>query len=169
MFKRSPLIIPILLLSALLSLSCNREQTGLNDSANLPASVLVEKAVDGDTVRIKGGRLIRYIGIDAPELRKKIDGTWVYDPHPFSKESYEMNRRLVEGKIVRLEYDKERTDKYNRSLAYVYAGDIFVNGELVRMGLAKVSIYPPNTRYTDLLASLEKEARKAKRGIWGME
>jgi micrococcal nuclease len=167
MFKRSPLIILILLFYVILSLSCNREGSLLNDHEILPDSALVEEAVDGDTIRISGSRLVRYIGIDTPELRRKRGGRWVYDPTPFSEDAYELNKRLVEGKSVRLEYDKEKTDKYNRILAYLYVGDIFVNGEMVKSGLARTSIHPPNTRYAGLLMSLEKDAKEAKRGIWG--
>lgn len=168
MIKRSPLFFLILLFSAILSLSCNREGSLLNDHGGLPESALVEEAVDGDTVRISGGKLVRYIGIDAPELRKKINGRWIYDPTPFAKEAYELNKRLVEGKQIRLEYDKEKTDKYNRILAYLYVGDIFVNGEMIKTGLARASIYPPNEKYAGLLLNLEKDARESKKGMWGV-
>lgn len=167
MFKRSPLIILILFFSAILSLSCNREGSLLNDHDILPASALVEEVVDGDTVRIRGGKLIRYIGIDTPELRRKRGGKWIYDPTPFAKEAYELNKRLVEGKNIRLEYDKEKTDKYNRILAYLYVGDIFVNGEMIKTGLARASIYPPNEKYAGLLMNLEKDAKASKMGMWG--
>ncbi|MBI5746476.1 MAG: thermonuclease family protein [Nitrospirae bacterium] len=168
MIKRSPLFFLILLFSGILSLSCNREGSLLNDHGGLPESALVEEAVDGDTVRISGGKLVRYIGIDAPELRRKSGGKWIYDPTPFSKEAYEVNKRLVEGKNVRLEYDKEKTDKYNRILAYLYVGDIFVNGEMIKTGLARASIYPPNEKYAGLLINLEKDAKESKMGMWGL-
>ncbi len=168
MIKRSPLFFLILLFSVLLSLSCNRDGSLLNDRGGLPESAMVEDTVDGDTVRISGGKLVRYIGIDAPELRRKKGGSWLYDPTPFSKEAYDLNRRLVEGKSVRLEYDEEKRDKYNRVLAYLYIGDVFVNGEMVRAGLAKASIYPPNAKYAGLLMSLEKDAKESKVGMWGV-
>ena len=169
MIKRSPLFFLILLFSALLSLSCNREGSLLNDREGLPESALVEEAIDGDTVRISGGKLVRYIGIDAPELRRKSGGRWIYDPTPFSKEAYAVNKRLVEGKNVRLEYDKEKTDKYNRILAYLYVGDIFVNGEMIKTGLARASIYPPNAKYAGLFMGLEKDAKESKMGMWGAD
>jgi len=37
--------------------------------------------------RLDDGRLVRYLGIDAPELRKKVGGSWVYDPQPFAEEA----------------------------------------------------------------------------------
>ena len=167
MIKRLPLVVLILSFSVLISLACNKKGPLLNDPVDFPLSALVDEAIDGDTVRIRGGRLVRYIGIDAPELRRKVNGSWIYEPAPFSREAYELNRRLVEGKSVRLEYDEEKSDKYKRALAYVYAGDILVNGEIVKAGLARASIYRPNTKYADLLIKLEKDAKMGKRGIWG--
>jgi micrococcal nuclease len=72
----------------------------------------------------------------------------------------------VEGKIVRLEQDISETDRYGRLLRYVYVGDVFVNAELVRQGLAQVSTYPPDVKYQDVFLQLQREARAAGRGLW---
>ena len=42
----------------------------------------------------------------------------------------------------------------------------FVNGELVRRGLARSRAYPPDSKYQALLDSLETEARAGNRGMW---
>ena len=81
-------------------------------------------------------------------------------------EAWQANRKLVEVRKIRLERDVSDTDKYGRLLRYVYADDIFVNAELVRLGLATVKAYPPDTKYQDLLEQLEREARQAGRGMW---
>ena len=81
-------------------------------------------------------------------------------------EAWQANRRLIEGKEVRLERDLSDTDKYGRLLRYVYVDDTLVNAELVRLGLAEARAYPPDTRYQDLLAQLEREARRDGRGMW---
>ena len=83
-------------------------------------------------------------------------------------ESTRENKRLVGGKKVRLEYDVGRTDQYGRTLAYVYAGDVFVNAELVRSGYAMVYTFPPNVEYYKTFVALQEEARKQKRGLWGL-
>lgn len=101
---------------------------------------------------------MRYIGIDTPEIYP--------DAEDFGIEAREANRRLVEGKKVRLEKDVSETDKYGRMLRYVYVDDIFVNAELVKEGLAEAKAYPPDTKYQDYLEQMEAEARKAGRGIW---
>lgn len=121
----------------------------------------VAKVIDGDTIVLESGVKVRYIGVDTPET--------VHPSKPvefMGKEASDFNKGLVEGKDVRLEYDVQREDKYGRTLAYVYVGDLFVNAELVRMGYAQVSTYPPNVRHVDLFTALQREAREAGRGLW---
>jgi micrococcal nuclease len=50
---------------------------------------------------------------------------------------------------------------------YVYVGKVMVNAELVRLGYAQVATYPPNVRHQDLFLRLQREAREARRGLWG--
>ena len=114
--------------------------------------------VDGDTITIEGGYRVRYIGIDTPEIYPQAE--------PFGREAWQANRRLVEGKEVRLERDVSETDKYGRLLRYVYVDGVFVNAELVKAGLAQAKAYPPDTKYHDYLEKMETEAREASRGMW---
>jgi micrococcal nuclease len=74
--------------------------------------------------------------------------------------------RWWRGKNVRLEFDVQRKDKYKRTLAYVYIGELMLNAELVRQGCAQVSTFPPNVRYQELFMTLQREAREAQRGLW---
>ena len=124
-----------------------------------PDIARVTQVIDGDTIIIQGGSRVRYIGIDTPELYPKLEA--------LGMEAWQANRDLVEGKEVYLERDVSQTDKYGRLLRYVYVDNVFVNGELVRMGLAYAKAYPPDTKYQDYLEKLETEARQAGRGIWG--
>ena len=123
-----------------------------------PETAVVTRVIDGDTITIDTGQRVRYIGIDTPEVYPKSEA--------YGMEAWQANRRLVEGKEVRLGLDVSETDKYGRLLRYVYVGDIFVNAELVRQGLAEAKAYPPDTKYQDLLEQLEREARLDGRGIW---
>ncbi len=124
----------------------------------------VERVVDGDTilVRIDGRReRVRYIGIDTPESVKP--GTRV---QCFGKAAAEANRRLVEGRDVRLEYDAEARDRYGRLLAYVYRDDLLVNAELIRGGYAKPLEIAPNLAHAAELRRLAATARRARVGLW---
>lgn len=123
-----------------------------------PETATVTRVIDGDTIIIATGQRVRYIGIDTPEVYPQREA--------FGMEAWQVNRKLVEGRKVRLERDISDTDKYGRLLRYVYVDGIFVNAELVRLGLAEARAYPPDTKYQDLLAQLEREARQAGRGVW---
>jgi micrococcal nuclease len=128
----------------------------------------VLRVVDGDTilVRIPGPparrERVRYIGIDAPES--------VTPDRPdecYGDASAAENRRLVDGRTVSLSTDVERRDRFGRLLAYVRVDGRFVNAELVRRGFATTLRIPPNTAHAARLRALEREARRARRGLWG--
>ena len=135
----------------------------------LPAEAVVERIIDGDTVELAGGTRLRYIGIDTPESRRREGNRWIEDPQPYAKEATEANRRLVEGKKVRLEYDVEPYDRYGRTLAYVYVDSTFVNETLLRDGYAGLLTIPPNVRYVERFREVAKEAREANRGLWALK
>ena len=123
-----------------------------------PETATVTRIIDGDTIIIDTGHRVRYIGIDTPEVYPEKEA--------LGMEAWQANRRLVEGKKVRLERDVSETDKYGRLLRYLFVGDVFINAELVRQGLAEAKAYPPDTKYQDYLEQMEAEARETGRGIW---
>jgi len=104
------------------------------------ATATVTQVIDGDTIVIDTGQRVRYIGIDAPEIYPEAER--------FGQEAWSLNSALVAGKEVTLERDVSDTDQYGRLLRYVYADNLFVNGEVVRRGLARARAYPrtPGTR-----------------------
>jgi len=127
----------------------------------------VTRVIDGDTVQIEGGQLVRYIGIDTPEIReRRNNGRWKYDPEPYAEEAKKFNETLVKGQEVRLEFDAQETDRFGRLLAYVYVGDIFVNREILRQGYAQLLTIPPNVRYVGQFRDDLIEARRHTRGLW---
>ena len=122
----------------------------------------VARVIAGDLLHLSTGEEVRLIGVDTPETtppKKPVQ--------PFGKEASAFAAQLVEGKKVRLEFDVQRQDKYKRLLAYVYVGDIMLNAELVRQGYAQAATFPPNVKYQELFLQLQREAREAKRGLWG--
>ena len=133
------------------------------DGPARPARVL--RVVDGDTivVRLHGRReRVRYIGIDAPESVAPDRPVECYG-HAAAAE----NRRLVSGRTVTLATDAERRDRFGRLLAYVRVEGRLVNEELVRGGFATTLEIAPNLRHAARLRALEREARRARRGLWG--
>lgn len=123
------------------------EAAGTSRARRAPGQIRVARVVDGDTIELPNGELVRYIGIDTPEMRRRQGGEWVLAPEPGAKEATQANRRLVEGQWVRLESDVETHDRYGRRLAYVYVGETMVNEALVCGGWAKLLTIPPNVRH----------------------
>jgi micrococcal nuclease len=86
----------------------------------------------------------------------------------FGKEAAEFTRSQLEGKQVRLEYDWQRTDKYGRTLAYVYQedGSLF-NAKIIAVGYAHAyTKYPFKQELMDLFRTFERDARENRRGLW---
>ncbi|MBI1959327.1 MAG: thermonuclease family protein [Candidatus Rokubacteria bacterium] len=131
----------------------------------------VVRLVDGDTIHVAvEGRLekVRYIGVNTPEIHHPRKGE-----QPGGRQAREVNRRLVEGRAVRLEPDVQQRDRYGRLLAYVWVRrddgrEVMVNAELLRLGYAQVMTIPPNVRYASAFLTLQRQAREANRGLWRM-
>lgn len=128
---------------------------------------IVARVIDGDTIVLENGKTVRFVGMDTPET---------VDPRRpvgcFGKEASDETKSLLTGKVVILQKDVSEVDKYGRLLRYIYLplenGQIlFVDDYLVREGFAKVYTYPPDTKYDAQFKQAEKEAREAKRGMWG--
>lgn len=122
-----------------------------------PGEFVVTWVVDGDTVKIRGGSKVRYIGIDTPERGE-----------PFYREALRRNIELVKGRAVRLDFcEEEPTDRYGRLLAWVYADGELVNLTLVREGLARALIIPPcGLKHAGEIREAEREARRKGLGLW---
>jgi micrococcal nuclease len=114
----------------------------------------VARVLDGDSIVLADGTQVRYLGINAPEAGE-----------PLSDAARALNRTLVEGREVRVVPGPKPRDGYGRTLALVHAGDLLVNAELLRAGLAHVMIFEPLAE-EDLFARAERDARSARRGIW---
>jgi len=140
------------------------------------SSIRVKRVVDGDTLQLDNGERVRLIGIDTPEVHQsdklfrdsQRSGEDIRTIQEMGRRSSEFTRELVEGKSVRLEFDVEKHDKYNRLLAYVYLVDdgTFVNAEIITNGYASLMSIPPNIKYADKFQRLYQEARQERRGLW---
>lgn len=109
---------------------------------------------DGDSIVIllenKTQIKVRLEGIDCPESNQD-----------FGQKAKQATVDLCFKKDVTLH--KTGTDRYGRTLGFVYVGDTCINKELIRTGFAwhykKYNSDPE-------LAKLETEARKNKVGLW---
>lgn len=133
---------------------------------------LVTQITDGDTIKVKrNGKIlrIRYLGIDTPEL-----GRGEKEDECFSQQAKEMNQKLVLGKMARLEFDKNKMDRFGRYLAYVYLDtetkegkkEIFVNKYLLEKGAGEFRLDTVNLKYQDILIQAAEKAHSEKKGLW---
>ena len=130
----------------------------------------IVNVVDGDTFVITDETdeyQVRMIGIDCPELRP-------LEPYALEAKAYVESKIAETGGYVRIQFDGDQTDRYNRILAMVYlpmsdGNDVWLNELLVREGWA-VSML--GFRYSDgakkMLVQAEIDARKNQRGMWGV-
>jgi len=124
--------------------------------------VQVAYVYDGDTFKTVKGEKIRLLGINTPEVTHGSEPGQI-----MGDEATQALKRMITGKTVRLVFDKERRDVYGRTLAQVWLRDgTWVNGDMVRLGLAHVYTFTPNLRWAERLLALERPARKQRLGIW---
>ena len=163
-------VLPALLLACLLGavwlcLGCRGGGESAEITGESTVSASLVRVVDGDTivVRMPNGEeeRLRYIGIDAPESVQPDAPVEYLGP-----EASAHNKDLLRSGALRLSFDTEERDQHGRLLAYVWAGDVFVNERMVRDGFAWEKRYPPNLRMQETLAEAERAARAAGVGLW---
>lgn len=123
---------------------------------------IVQKVYDGDTLLLNDGRKIRLLGINTPEIEHSRQA---------AQTGGDVARKWLTEQLlsrrVRLEFDQQKQDKYKRYLAHIFTGqEEHINLELVRLGLATTSIYPPNLKYVPELLAAEQSAEAKQLGIW---
>lgn len=142
--------------------SSNSKQTELKGKEK----VHVDRVVDGDTFAAKksnGEQIkVRLIGVDTPETVKPNTPV-----QPYGKEASNYSKQHLNNKDVYLEYDKEKEDRYGRTLAYVWLDEkTMYNEELVKKGLAREKYFSPNGKYRSTFEKDEQQAKKDKVNLW---
>lgn len=140
----------------------------------------VKVVYDGDTFGCdldKNGKIngqeehIRMIGIDSAEMhysRKNQSG----QDQPFAKEATQFVEQAILNRSVYLEFDQERFDTYNRTLAYVYLDakrKQMLNQALLEKGLAKVFFIRVNRRYEPEFVQTEGLAQAKRLNFWATQ
>lgn len=136
-----------------------------------PASAITETAVvrsvtDGDTLRLQDGRKIRLIGINTPEL--------AHDNRP--AQPLAINAKTALGRLlahsgnhIGLQYDRDRLDKYQRTLAHAYLPDgRSVQAALLEQGLATAYTTPPDVGLGECYRAVELQAMQQHIGLWSL-
>lgn len=122
----------------------------------------VARVFDGDTIALANGPKVRLLGLNTPE----VNGPYKTAERGGDEAKQWLTQRLA-GQKVRIETDVELEDHYQRRLAYVFdeQGNN-INIELVRNGLAMVSLFPPNLKYVTPLLAAQQAAESEHLGVW---
>ncbi|MCI6847554.1 MAG: thermonuclease family protein [Erysipelotrichaceae bacterium] len=132
--------------------------------------VKLSKCVDGDTIKVKIDNkeyTVRMLAIDTPESvhpEKKVEY--------YGKEASEYTCNIVSNaKKIELEYDSgsDKTDKYDRLLAWVIVDGELLQDKLVSLGYAKVAYLYGDYKYTSLLEEHQELASAKNLGIWNQQ
>lgn len=144
------------------------EATGKGCVLSDPETATVAEILDGETLKLGDGRIVRLIGAKAPAPPLGWRGD---DPWPLVEESKQALDKLASGKQVELRYGGRRSDRYDHLLAEVFVmgegGPIWLQEELVSEGLARVYSFPDNRACIAELLTRESEARAKRLGVWG--
>lgn len=140
------------------------QQTEMDSKGNPDSLYEVTRVVDGDTIEViyqgKPER-VRLIGIDAPEKSPA---------ECFAEESTALLETLLPvGSMVTIQFDDTQTerDRYNRLLLYVWADELLINEEMIRLGAAEEYTYNKPYLYQLRFRDREISAEKGNIGMWG--
>lgn len=132
-----------------------------------PASLVhvqVQRVLDGDTVRLKDGRSVRMIGLNAPETGKRGRSD-----EPYAVAARQRLQALVDAsdRRVGLVAGRESKDRYGRTLAHLYGADgKNLEAQLLAEGLGFQVGVAPNVDLVTCQQAAENSARDARLGLW---
>ena len=126
----------------------------------------VVSITDGDTLvaSVNGeNQTIRLLNIDSPETKNPNKPV-----ECLGAEATDFLKDLLPvGSTIRLLYDVERTDRYDRTLAAVFTPtDTFVSAEIARAGFGTAVVFGNNTKFLPPVQEAESEAQSSARGIY---
>ena len=160
------LLFPIVILTFF---SCSNKISS-NDSFLISEKVKyqVDRVVDGDTfvAMDPNGKTIkvRLIGVNTPETKHPRKGK-----EPFGPEASAFAKRHLSNRSVKLKFERDTFDRYNRVLAHVYLKRNHFNLMLLDSGMAKTSFYKPNFEYKKVFTKAEKKAKSERIGLWNLK
>jgi endonuclease YncB( thermonuclease family) len=127
-------------------------------------TVVLKKINDGDTVTLDNNRLVRFIGINTPEINHRN----ISKSEPYALEAKALLERYIRpGDKIHLVYDKTKQDKYGRKLAYVYSKTGRDLGLLqLKAGFAHHWVIGKNDKFWRCFQDAQGQAKLRKKGVW---
>lgn len=174
MYKRLLLLLVLFLVFSFVS--CSRESNVFK----------ITHVVDGNSMVLDNGERIRLIGVDTPEeyIVSKLEEHDFFarakekDAKRFDKikediksmaiKANEFSKGLCEDKIIRVEYDRTKRDRYGRLFAYIYLPNgKLLNEEIILQGYGFYGDkYPFKQELMDRFKEAQSKAKSEQRGLW---
>lgn len=133
-------------------------------------TVKFKSCVDGDTFKViidDEVYTVRMLAVNTPELaHNKVAEEY------YAKEASDYTcNRVKNAKKIELEYDSksDKTDKYDRILAWVFVDNSLLEKELIEKGYAKVAYLYDNYKYADELKKIQEKVSIKNIGVWDSE
>ncbi len=129
----------------------------------------IDKIIDGLTILLKDGTIIRLASLDIPDFH-------IWRDAPYSESALELlQKTLPEGTDIMMYQTrmakKGRITRMKHELAHIETkkDKIWIQGLLLAHGLARVYTAPNATEMLGQMYKAEQGARTAKRGIWAQD
>jgi endonuclease YncB( thermonuclease family) len=158
------------LLLLLIALPCGpaaADTIRLPDGLKPGGSAVAVSVVDGDTLVLDNGKQVRLVGLQAPKLPlgRPNFPTW-----PLAPESKTALERLALNRRLTLHYGGREVDRHGRLLAHLVDAETgqWIQGTMLAEGMARVYTFKDNRSIVPEMLALERTARAARRGIWGL-
>ena len=159
----TPATMAVLIFVVLAALRIVVFRSDLTSDGKPRTKAVVKYVIDGDTFDLNDGQRVRMLGIDAPEA-----GFRGKQKEPFSEEATAWLRDRIQGHEILLRIDHPKTDRYGRTLAWVFDQDgTLVNQQMLLAGRAKLlADFGLPADLEPGLREAESEARIRKLGLW---
>ena len=141
------------------------------------SNIKITKVVSTDLIILENDERVSLIGIEGPrppkfqDVKRDQHGFIIPDDDPttsFEVEALRFAKTLLEGKVVRLEFDAERRNEEHVLVAYVFLPDnTLANEEILRKGYAQLKLRTPNMKYAQRLRQAYQVSRREMRGMQG--
>lgn len=124
----------------------------------------VAEIVDGDTLVLADGRVVRLAGIEAPKPYLARPGA---DVAALAEAARRALERLAQGKSVAVVHSEPANDRHSRVLAEIILVDgTWLQEAMAHQGFVRVRPFAVADSCLDQLRAAESEARQARRGLW---
>ncbi len=127
-----------------------------------PTSLQAVEAIDGHSLRLQDGTILRLAGIVAPDAQVRAE-------QASAEAARQALQALAAGRTLVAPIPSDRRDRHGRLLLHIADGEgRWLQGELLRAGLVRVWTQPDATERAAEMLALEAQARAERKGLWAL-